>query len=96
VCHRQVRAIARVTFLSATPIDVCTTLVSFGVPEDAILVAAEEVVTGPPAETPGLRAIHGDVRVRIEQGEGLLPALDRHRDSCSRRWPAKMGVTKWS
>jgi hypothetical protein len=75
----KVRDAARVTFLSATPIDVRATLVSFGIPEEAILVAAEEVVTGAAARTPGLRALHGDVRVRIERGEGLLPALERHR-----------------
>ena len=76
----QLRDAARVTFLSATPIDVRTTLVNFGIPEEAILVDAEAVTTGTAAETPGLRALHGDVRVRIENGEGLLPALERHRD----------------
>ena len=34
----QLRGAARVTFLSATPIDVRTTLVSFGIPEEAILI----------------------------------------------------------
>lgn len=74
------RDTARVTFLSATPIDVRTTLMALGIPEEAILIAAEEVTTGTAAETPGLRALHGDVRVRIEGGDGLLEALDRHRD----------------
>lgn len=75
----QASGTARITFLSATPIDLKTTLVGFGIPENQIAVARESVVTGAPAETAGMRAMHGDVEVVIEQGEGLLQALQRHR-----------------
>ena len=69
---------ARLTFLSATPIDVKSTLVSFGIDADMISVREERVVTGTAAETPGLRAIHGDVKLRIETGEGIISALRTH------------------
>ncbi|NYS26389.1 DEAD/DEAH box helicase [Rhodobacteraceae bacterium 2376] len=70
---------AKITFLSATPIDVKTTLTSFGIPEDVIAIAEEVVVTGDPEETAGMRAIHGDVEVRIETGDGFFDALNTHR-----------------
>ena len=71
---------ARVTFLSATPINLKTSLADFGIPEDQILVENETVVTGSAEETSGMRAIHGDVEITIEMGNGLLNALDIHRD----------------
>ncbi|MBS0513656.1 MAG: DEAD/DEAH box helicase [Proteobacteria bacterium] len=75
----QVLGTARISFLSATPIDLKTTLVGFGIPADQIAVAKETVVTGTEVETAGMRAIHGDVSVRIEDGEGLLSSLHSHR-----------------
>ena len=69
---------ARLTFLSATPIDVRSTLVGFGVDPDHISVREEQVVTGDPNETAGMRAIHGDVRLRLELSEGMMAALERH------------------
>lgn len=75
----QTLGTARISFLSATPIDLKTTLVGFGIPPDRIAVAKEMVVTGTAAETAGLRAIHGDVAIRIETGDGLLDALEIHR-----------------
>lgn len=75
----QLLGAARITFLSATPVDVKTTLVGFGIPEDQIVVAQETVVTGDASQTEGMRAIHGDVTVRIEEGDGLISALDTHR-----------------
>lgn len=75
----QALGTARISFLSATPIDLKTTLVGFGIPAEQILIAAETVVTGSALETADMRAIHGDVSIRIEDGEGLISALDIHR-----------------
>ncbi|MCG5525953.1 DEAD/DEAH box helicase [Ectothiorhodospira haloalkaliphila] len=75
----QVMQTAKITFLSATPIDLKTTLVGFGIPADRIEVAQEAVITGSTEQTLGMRAIHGDVEIVIEQGEGLLQALESHR-----------------
>lgn len=69
---------ARLTFLSATPIDVRSTLIGFGVDPAHISVREERVVTGDPDETTGMRAIHGDVRLRLELSEGMIAALGRH------------------
>lgn len=74
----QIEGGARLTFLSATPIDIRATLVSFGIAPEMISVRQEEVITGPQEATPGLRAVHGDVRLRIETGEGILSALYAH------------------
>lgn len=74
----RIRGGARMTFLSATPIDVKSTLVAFGIDPDAITIKQEEVVTGTVSETHGMRAIHGDVRLRIENGDGILSALEAH------------------
>lgn len=71
---------ARLTFLSATPIDVRSTLIGFGVDPDHISIREERVVTGDPNETSGMRAIHGDVRLRLELSEGMIPTLTRHED----------------
>jgi len=69
---------ARLTFLSATPIDVRSTLIGFGVDPAHISVREEEVVTGGPGETVGMRAIHGDVRLRLEPSEDMVGGLSRH------------------
>lgn len=69
---------ARLTFLSATPIDVRSTLIGFGVDPDHISVREERVVTGGPDETVGMRAIHGDVWLRLELSEGIPAAITQH------------------
>jgi CRISPR-associated helicase Cas3 len=74
----QIEGAARLTFLSATPIDVRSTLISFGIDPEKISVRQETVITGTTAETPGFRAVHGDVTLRIEVGDGLLAALEAH------------------
>lgn len=74
----QIEGGARLTFLSATPIDVRSTLVSFGIAPDMISVRQEDVITGTREETQGLRAVHGDVNLRIETGDGILSALRAH------------------
>lgn len=76
----RMRRTAKITFLSATPIDVQTTLTGFGLEASALAAAQETVVTGEPEETPGLRALHGDVRVRLEPGTDLPSLLEAHKD----------------
>lgn len=70
---------AKLTFLSATPIDLLTPLVHFGIPRDRILVASETVVTGRPEETSGTRAIHGDVSVSFRKDASMVDALEACR-----------------
>ena len=54
---------ARVTFLSATPIDLLPTLAALGIPRDCIAVAEETVLDCPgDSAPPGTRILHGDVR----------------------------------
>ena len=71
---------AKLTFLSATPIDLVTPLVHFGIPREKILVASETVVTGSPEETAGMRAIHGDVTVAFRQDGSMVDALEACRE----------------
>ena len=66
---------AKITFLSATPIDVKTTLVGFGIAAEAVVAAQETVKTGSPQETQDMRAIHGDVHVSLSSDAADLPAL---------------------
>ena len=54
---------ARVTFLSATPIEITRPLTALGVPASAIAHLEESVLTGTSAETGTRRALHGDVAV---------------------------------
>ncbi|GGF77023.1 hypothetical protein GCM10011402_32140 [Paracoccus acridae] len=70
---------AKLTFLSATPIDLVTSLVHFGIPRESILVEAETVVTGGPEETVGMRAIHGDVTVTFRRDGSMVEALEAFR-----------------
>ncbi len=70
---------AKITFLSATPIDVRTTLTGFGIEAAAIVTAQETVVTGAPEATSAMRALHGDVRVRLEPGTDLPSLLEAHK-----------------
>lgn len=68
---------ARLTFLSATPIDVRTSLIDFGIEASAITTARETVVTGTADETAGMRALHGDVAVEIVNDEAIPALLTR-------------------
>lgn len=54
---------ARITFLSATPIEIARVLSAFGVPQTSIVHLAETVITGSFDETGPARALHGDVTV---------------------------------
>ncbi len=58
---------ARVTFLSATPVDIIPPLVAFGVPREAIAELSEAVVTGGEEQTGSARALHGDVTVAFRE-----------------------------
>ena len=69
---------AKLTFLSATPIGVRATLVDFGVDMSLIVERAETVVTGPPSETRGMRALHGDVRLRFLDAATPCDGLEAH------------------
>ena len=68
---------ARLTFLSATPIDVRSALVDFGIDPAFIASGQETVVTGAPNETPGARAVHGDVEIEITAEDDIPALLDR-------------------
>lgn len=70
---------AKVTFLSATPVDLLTSLTHFGIERSSILSASETVVTGPEEDTPGMRAIHGDVTVTFRRDASIVAALEAHR-----------------
>ncbi len=64
---------ARVSFLSATPLDIQPTLLKLAVPEKQIEVLQEAVGdTG--------RPVHGDVQLRFEDGPSMAALLARHTD----------------
>ena len=66
---------AHVTFLSATPIDIGTPLVAFGIPDECIHADSEQVVTGDEAATGDARAVHGDVDYRFVENGTMLDTL---------------------
>lgn len=70
----------KITFLSATPIAIRHTLEACGASPDEIVEIRETVITGSADETPGLRAIHGDVMLEIIDAEGPLAALRERMD----------------
>lgn len=72
---------ARVTFLSATPIDIAPSLTAFGVPPEAMRVATEQVVTGEETATGDARALHGDVAYRFIDSPTMLCALQANESS---------------
>ena len=76
----SLKGAARLTFLSATPIGVRDTLVEFGVNPSLIVERAETVVTGRLAETGGMRALHGDVRLSFLDVEKPCDGLETHLD----------------
>ena len=62
---------SRVSFLSATPLELHPVLSQLGIPEDSILFQAESV------ENEG-RPLHGDVRLLLEESERLIDLLETH------------------
>ena len=62
---------SRVSFLSATPLDLRPVLSQLGITEDSILFREESV------ENEG-RPLHGDVRLMLEEGERLVDLLETH------------------
>ena len=68
----------KLTFLSATPIEIRTPLVEFGVDPAKIVVQQETVVTGTLRETGSLRAIHGDVHLHLLEQATPCDALEAH------------------
>jgi hypothetical protein len=79
---------AKVTFLSATPIDILPVLKAFCVPEEKMRIASETVVTGAAYATPGMRALHGDVVFDFVYASTMIEILtskaDAVRDCLSR------------
>lgn len=69
----------KVTFLSATPIDITAPLTACGIDSSAITIGEETVKTGPASGTPGMRAIHGDVEVSFHE-MSIPEILDTHRN----------------
>lgn len=69
---------AKLTFLSATPVEVRASVVEFGIDPAKIVVQQETVVTGTRQETADMRAIHGDVQLRLLDHETPCDALEAH------------------
>ncbi len=64
-----------VTFLSATPIAIADTLISFECPEAEISVFEEQVESWPTDEEPsGARIVHGDIEVSLGRYPDILQA----------------------
>ena len=69
---------AKLTFLSATPIDVLPVLAALGLPPEAVAVGAEAVVTEAAGTGSNLRALHGDVEIRFCRHVHMLDLLEAH------------------
>ena len=69
---------AKLTFLSATPIDVLPVLAALGLPPEAVAVGAEAVVTEAAGTGSNLRALHGDVEIRFCRHAHMLDLLEAH------------------
>jgi hypothetical protein len=74
----------KVTFLSATPIDIAPTLAAFGVPVDKMSKRSEQVVTGPKSVTGNARAVHGDMRIVFDGDADVVGIFERERDALVR------------
>lgn len=74
---------ARVTFLSATPVDIAPALEAFEVPAGAIAHLEESIVTDQEPERNGGRVIHGDVSVRFEWAANISDLLEAHTDAAA-------------
>lgn len=76
---------AKLTFLSATPVEIRPALEAFGVAPADIDVRHENVVTGTQEETVGMRALHGDVTLSFlpqETPGAALQANLREAERC--------------
>ncbi len=69
----------KVTFLSATPIDIAPVLRAFGIPMDMMSVKSEDVITGTKAETGDSRAVHGDMTIVFDQNADVVEIFKRER-----------------
>ena len=75
----------RVTFLSATPIEIADTLTAFDVPETEISVFEERVESWRSGEEPpGARIVHGDVEVSFGHYRDILDACRGEGDAIAR------------
>jgi hypothetical protein len=72
---------AKVTFLSATPIDIRPVLTQLGVPAGEIAVGAETITTERKQASSNLRALHGDVQLTFSQHDDLVELLEAHRET---------------
>jgi CRISPR-associated endonuclease/helicase Cas3 len=88
----RVRGGARLTFLSATPIDVRSALVDFGIDPACITSGRETVVTGAANETPGARAVHGDVEIGVTVEDDIPALLDRLAPEIRRCLDGESGI----
>mgnify|MGYP005840146203 CR=1 FL=1 len=77
------RGAARVTFLSATPVDIAPALEAFEVPTGAIAHLEERIVTDLSPEREGGRVIHGDIAVGFERAASLADLLEAHADAAA-------------
>lgn len=70
--------VPKVTFLSATPIEIRHVLTSLDIPKDDICVLREEIISTDETGSDSMRALHGDVEfVFVETENGLITdALD--------------------
>ena len=74
-------ALPRATFLSATPIKIAPVLAALGVPSAAVLACVEKVDEAPPpGRVPGLRVLHGDVRIDFVLEPDMVALLEAHAD----------------
>lgn len=71
----------KVTFLSATPIEIAPTLKAFGVPADKMSIRSEDVVTGPKSVTGNARAVHGDMRIVFDGDADVVRIFEREKDA---------------
>lgn len=69
----------RVSFLSATPIDIRPTLDVLGIGGHTVALLNEEVVTASPDRTDGMRALHGDVAFEFVRSSGSLADVVEQR-----------------
>lgn len=71
----NVESSLKVTFLSATPVDILPVLESAGIRKERISIKAEEVVTGSINETGNARAIHGDMTIEFDDEHNLVDLI---------------------
>ena len=72
---------ARITFLSATAIDIGPALAAFGTARESIHEATEPVVSTSARDGRTLRAVHGDVAYRFVENESMLNVLTAHESA---------------